>query len=81
MKTIPAAIGRLETALKYGSDMKSSRALCVSDAKELLQQALKEKPTLMTAAILEGALAALSQKAHFSADIRFALTLLENVKT
>ncbi len=36
------AIRRLETAMKYGPDMPTSRRLCVGDAIDLLEREIEE---------------------------------------
>jgi hypothetical protein len=69
-KPIQHAIGRLETALRYGSDMESSRAVCLADAKSLLAE-------VESTGLVRGAVAALSQNKTFPADIRLAISYLQ----
>jgi len=41
-ENIERAISRLQTALKYGSDMNSSKLVCVEDAETFLRETIKK---------------------------------------
>jgi len=71
------AMNRLNTAMQYGPDMRSSRDRCVEDAKYLICKALALNP-LDSVPELKASWAALNQRAHFDADIRFAIRRLES---
>lgn len=69
---LKAADNRLQTALKYGPQMYSSRALCVSDAVSLIRDVLVLVIPEEAHAPLKAAVAALTQHTTFDADIKFA---------